>query len=247
MLAQRPDTPKKNRAARESGPDARDHGCSRADLVVESIGAALLAGRLVPGQKLIEADLSQLHGISRGPVREALKRLEAQGIVTLTRHRGAYIRAFSRAETGELLEVLEALTAVMARLAAEAVAAGADSAAVQGAQAQLEAWRVGEPGLLAERRHFYDVLLAIGGNRALAAILPVMSIHLLRLQVQPFFSSAELADRAAEYGAITEAVVAGDAARAVAAMRRHMERMRTRLDRLPDRAFAEEARRPRAD
>jgi DNA-binding GntR family transcriptional regulator len=207
--------------------------------VVQWIVAAILAGRMVPAQKLIEADISAALGISRGPVREALKRLEAQGVVTLSRHRGAYVRAFTRAEMEDLLVILDALTAVMARAAAEAVALGADDAAMRRAQAQLEGWGAsGHDGLIVQRRHFYDALIAIGGNGQLAAVMPLLRIHLLRLQVQPFFGSGDLADRTGEYAAITAAVLAGDAGRAERAMRHHMRRMTSRLRRLPDSAFA---------
>jgi len=213
-----------------------DHGLSLADRVVEWITAAILAGRMVPAQKLIEADISDALGISRGPVREALKRLEAQGVVVLSRHRGAYVRAFSRADTADLLVILEALTGVMARAAAEAIARGADGAELRAALGQLSG-EDGEGGLIRQRRHFYDALIAIGGNSHLAAIMPLMRIHLLRLQVQPWFSAADLKDRTAEYAAITEAVLAGNAKGAEQAMRRHMQQMTARLERLPDDAF----------
>ncbi len=230
------DSPIESHPAR-SRPET-DHGLSLADTVVDWTTAAILAGRMVPGQKLVEADISAALGISRGPVREGLKRLEAQGVVSLSRHRGAYVRAFTRAEMRDLLVILEALTGVMARLAAEAVGAGADAAALRDAQAQLEGREHGG-GAIAQRRHFYDVLIAIGDNGQLIAIMPLMRIHLLRLQAQPWFSATDLADRTAEYGAITDAVLAGDPKRAEAAMRRHMQRMTLRLQRLPDAAFAD--------
>lgn len=213
-----------------------DHGLSLADRAVDWITAAILAGRMVPAQKLIEADISDALGISRGPVREALKRLEAQGVVVLSRHRGAYVRAFSRADTADLLVILEALTGVMARAAAEAIARGADGAELRAALGQLSG-EDGSGGLIRQRRHFYDALIAIGGNSHLAAIMPLMRIHLLRLQVQPWFTAADLKDRTAEYTAITEAVLAGDPKAAEQAMRRHMQRMTARLQRLPDEAF----------
>ena len=215
-----------------------DHGLSLADTVVEWLTSAILAGRLVPAQKLIEADISATLGVSRGPVREALKRLEAQGMVTLSRHRGAYVRAFTRRETDDLLIILDALTRVMAALAAGAVATGADAATMRAAQAQLEGWDSSDPGLILQRRHFYDVLIAVGGNSQLASVMPLQRIHLLRLQAQPWFSAADFADRSAEYAAITQAVLAGNPPRAEAAMRQHMRRMRARLQNLPDAAFA---------
>jgi DNA-binding GntR family transcriptional regulator len=229
----------KDRPITLSPPSRRvdvDHGQSLADRVVDWITAAILAGRMVPAQKLIEADISEALGISRGPVREALKRLEAQGVVSLSRHRGAYVHAFTRAETADLLVILEALTAVMARAAAEAVARGADGAEVRAALGQLKG-EGGDGGLISQRRHFYDALIAIGGNGQLAAIMPLMRIHLLRLQVQPWFSADDLHDRTAEYAAITDAVLAGDAKAAERAMRHHMQRMTARLQRLPDAAF----------
>jgi len=64
--------------------------------VVDAIVSGIRLGRFVPGQKLVEADLTESIGVSRGPVREALKRLAAEGIVSLTRHRGAYIRVLTR-------------------------------------------------------------------------------------------------------------------------------------------------------
>ena len=71
---------------------------SGSDRVVAAIVGGILSGRYGPGQKLIEADITQAVGMSRGPVREALKRLDAEGIVTLMPHRGAYIRAMTRDE-----------------------------------------------------------------------------------------------------------------------------------------------------
>src|SRR5271156_21230 len=88
------------------------------DRVVDAITRNLRAGVFVPGQRLIEADLTKELRVSRGPVREALKRLAAEGVLTVTRNRGAYVRALSRVEVRDSLVVLEALVGLMANLAA---------------------------------------------------------------------------------------------------------------------------------
>ena len=67
----------------------RKHGLSSPDQVVAALIRGLQAGRYVPGQRLIEADLTKELKVSRGPVREALKRLAAEGLVSLIPHRGA--------------------------------------------------------------------------------------------------------------------------------------------------------------
>lgn len=224
--------------ARDSAEDVGKPSSS--DRVVAAIIKGILSGRYVPGQKLIEADLTQTLGMSRGPVREALKRLDAQGVVELTPHRGAYICAMGREEAGDLLVILEDLTALMVRLAAQAVSRGADAEEMSEAYQWLEKFRDGNAGDIAfieKRRHFYDTLMVIGGNRQLHAVMPIMRIHLLRLQAQPYLSAEDRQNRLDEYSAITYAVLAGDAKAGERAMRRHLKQMQKRIARLPDDAF----------
>jgi len=78
--------------------ETQDADLSSSDQVVEHITRNILAGRYVPGQRLVEADLTHALSISRGPVREAYRRLDALGILTRTMHRGACVRALSRIE-----------------------------------------------------------------------------------------------------------------------------------------------------
>ena len=218
----------------------RSAGASSPDRVVDAILYGIRSGRYVPGQKLIEADLTHDLGVSRGPVREALKRLSAEGVITLTRHRGAYIRALTRAEADETLVVLEVLCGLMARLAAEAVKTQSNNAErLREATGWLGAYRHGEsvPDEIAKRRHFYDTLAVIGGNRQLNRIMPIMQIHVLRLQIQPFLDAAARRAQMQGYAETTRAVLAGDAARAERAMRKHIRRARARYVDLPDEAF----------
>ena len=235
--------PRKSRAIQESPPEpAAAETASSPERVVDAIHRGILSGRFVPGQKLIEADLTQSLGISRGPVREALKRLDAEGVIELTRHRGAYIRLMTRDEARDLLEVLEVLTGFIARLAATAATRGDNAKRVRESFQWLERFK--DPGLenfafLEQRSHFYDTLITIGGNSQLPLVMPMMRIHLLRLQVQPFFSKEDRDDRLVEYAAITHAVLDGDAAKAQSAMKQHMKRMQQRISKLPDEAFAQ--------
>ena len=218
----------------------RSASASSPDRVVDAILYGIRSGRYVPGQKLIEADLTHDLGVSRGPVREALKRLSAEGVITLTRHRGAYIRALTRAEADETLVVLEVLCGLMARLAAEAVKTQSNNAErLREATGWLGAYRHGEsvPDEIAKRRHFYDTLAVIGGNRQLNRIMPIMQIHVLRLQIQPFLDAAARRAQMQGYAETTRAVLAGDAARAERAMRKHIRRARARYVDLPDEAF----------
>jgi len=213
---------------------------SSPDRVVEAIVQGIRSGRYVPGQKLIEADLTHGLGVSRGPVREALKRLTAEGVVMLTRHRGAYIRALSRTEADETLVVLEMLTGLMARLAAETVHAGDHAERIREAYEWLSAYKNGRASAneyIEKRRQFYDTLVDIGDNEQLKRIMPTIQIHLLRLQVQPYLTGKSRAEQLRSYAEVTAAVLAGKPALAERAMRRHIRRTRVRYESLPDEAF----------
>ena len=229
-------------AERKVAPAAPDDVVSESssDRVVNAIIRGILSQRFVPGQKLIEADLTASLGVSRGPVREALKRLDSEGVVLLTPHRGAYVRAMTRTEALDLLIILESLTATIARLAAEAVAQGANARKMNEAYEQLESFRnqnVDDMAFIDRRRHFYDTLIAIGRNTQLATVMPTMRIQLLRLQAQPYLTSQDRQSRLDEYSAITRAVLAGDSKLAERAMRQHMKGMQRRIANLPDEAF----------
>lgn len=213
---------------------------SSPDRVVRWIVKGILSGRYVPGQKLVEAELLQTLKVSRGPVREAFKRLHGEGIVSLTRHRGAHIRALAREEAADLLVILEALTALSARLSAVAVKEGANPRQMKEAFETLKSFQNAtsqDNTLIGRRRYFYDTLMQIGGNTQLPKIMPIMLIHLLRAQSQPYWSTQDRNDVLSEYAAVTTAVLNGDPAKAERAMRKHIQAAMQRLMRLPEEAF----------
>jgi DNA-binding GntR family transcriptional regulator len=209
------------------------------DRVVDAIIRSIRSGNLVPGQRLIEADLTRDYRVSRGPVREALKRLAAEGVLTLTRHRGAYVRAMSRGEVRDSLIVLEALVGLMASLAARRISADENAARMGEAHERLLAFRDdgGTAAFLDERRRFYDTIIQIGGNLELKRMLPLMQIHLLRMQFQAYITPRDREKQFKEYETITETILSGDAMRAQKVAGLHIRRTRLSLMRLPDEAF----------
>jgi DNA-binding GntR family transcriptional regulator len=209
------------------------------DRVVDAILGSIRSGNFVPGQRLIEADLTRDYRVSRGPVREALKRLAAEGVLTLTRHRGAYVRAMSRGEVRDSLIVLEALVGLMASLAARRIASDENAARMRDAHERLLAFRDdgGTSAFLDERRRFYDTIIQIGGNLELKRMLPLMQIHLLRMQFQAYITPRDREKQFKEYETITETILRGDTMRAQKVASLHIRRTRLSLMRLPDEAF----------
>ena len=119
----------KTKAARKTGgtasrgaEDTDSRRQSSSDRVAKAITNNIMTGRWFPGQRLIEGDLARDLNVSRGTVREALKRLAAERVIALTPHRGAYIRVLTRQEGIDLLQVLTMLYGLATTLAAAAIA-----------------------------------------------------------------------------------------------------------------------------
>src|SRR5579885_1555159 len=99
---------KQAKSAMRAGADPARRGAV-VEMVAETIRWRIQHGRYRSGQRLTEADLTADLGVSRGPVREAFRRLAAEGMLELAHNRGAQVPELSAAGVDELLEVLEPL------------------------------------------------------------------------------------------------------------------------------------------
>jgi DNA-binding GntR family transcriptional regulator len=142
------------------------------ETIAYAVREDILAGRLSPGDRLIEPDLSERFGVSRTSVQEALSQLQREGFVTLVRYRGATVSAISRADALELIQVWRGLEVLAAQLAAER----------NGGEVADELTRVVDRTLSAGRRQaldelslcntqFHALIAAASGNNQLATRL----------------------------------------------------------------------------
>lgn len=144
----------------------------------DDLRGAIVAGRYPPGQRLVEQRIAADLGLSRTPIREALRRLEAEGLVVSERNRGASVRALSPTEIVDLYGLRIRLESYAAELAAERitdeelvdlVAAGEafHEAAISADVTQIEGTR----RLQAANRAVHDGILAASRHDRLGAIL----------------------------------------------------------------------------
>lgn len=91
------------------------------DIVFEHLRAAIVTGALKPGERLMELQLAEDMGVSRTPVREAIRKLELEGLVSMIARRGAYVSDLSIRDIAETFEVRAALESLAAGLAAERI------------------------------------------------------------------------------------------------------------------------------
>ena len=216
-----------------------NNGVSSSDQIFREIVQGLYHGRYVTGQRLIELDLTRDFGTSRGTVREALKRLAAEGIVTLSLHRGAQIRRLTRTEVRDMLALLEVLIGFAAHLAAEHITEGANATSFAASFRALMSYKTRPDSfdLLRARNRFYRSLVDIGNNGELRKVLVRYQVHLLRVQFRPYQAEIET-ERFVDYQKMGDAVLAGDARRAEAAARRHVRQISAAFERLPPAAFS---------
>lgn len=144
--------------------------------VVDRLRASIIAGQLAPGQRLIERELTSMLGVSRTVIREALRQLETEGLVTLIPNKGPVVRELTPDEARDLYNIRSRLEGLAARLFVE----NADDALLARLEDALnvvvEAYERGDAQEVLEKKNiFYDVLYEGAKSETLASIL--MTLH----------------------------------------------------------------------
>jgi DNA-binding GntR family transcriptional regulator len=91
------------------------------EIVFETLRGAIIDGTLKPGERLMEVQLAEDMGVSRTPVREAIRKLELEGLVLMIPRKGAYVSGISSKDIADVFEVRAALESLAAGLAAERI------------------------------------------------------------------------------------------------------------------------------
>ena len=199
------------------------HGATVAH-IVERLRDAILARELAPGVRLVESDLTLRFAVSRGPVREALRRLAAEGLIVHVPHRGALVRRLCAREIAELFQIRVALESLAARLAAQvedAQARARFAAAIAPIYSQSP--RVACE-YLAENNAFHDAILTLAGNAQLRDLALKLQLPLIMAQVGDVLTPEVLAASVREHRALAAAIGARDPEAAASAMRAHLDR-----------------------
>lgn len=191
--------------------------------IVALLREQIRLGRLVPRQRLVEADIVKETGASRSKVREALRRLENEGLVSIEEFRGASVRHLSMDEVHQIYK---------ARMALEAMAAGefARSPNVK-LKKQLHKLQTGMNALERTGSHdrfahlndaWHKLIIEGSGNRYAAQFLAQLTVPVYRLLFTTFYSAQRIDRANADHKVITRAIVEGRADDAEQAMRSHI-------------------------
>lgn len=203
------------------------------DKLYEALTSAIVTGEIAPGEKLSEPAIARRHGISRAPVREAIRRLQERGLVTYIANQGARVAEPSAAEFLALLDVREATEGMAARLAAESMndaEIAALEALVQGHRGEIERNPTGAYLQDEPEADFHRRIAKGSGNPILAELLCEQFYPRLRL-CRRLHSTVPGRGREAwqEHLRITEAISHRDGELAEILMRRHIRAARMAL------------------
>jgi DNA-binding GntR family transcriptional regulator len=191
--------------------------------VYDHLRTEILEGRLEPGAELIEVALAEQLGVSRGPLREAIGRLAAEGLVTVSPRRGAVVRSLSKEEFLDLYQVREALERMAVQLAVHRLTdeqfeeLGSLNEAMEAHATRNEVESFFEANLA-----FHARLLEASGNGKLEELYRQLLGQLGRYRLRSLTLRGNLKRSVAEHKAILRAARRGDAERAAQLMAEHI-------------------------
>ncbi len=196
---------------------------TRAEALATALAERIVSGALKPGQRLDEQALAAEAGISRTPVREALRQLTATGLVELRPHRGAVVASPAPERLRAGFELLAELEALCARWSALRMTPRERTAleALHIAMASLV--RAGDRAAYRDaNRRFHGLLYAGAHNPHLAEVAQATHRQLAPFRGAQFEAPSRLARSHAEHGVVVEALLRAEADAAAEAMRRHI-------------------------
>ena len=192
--------------------------------IVEKLRQDILGRQLAQGARLVESDLTQRFAVSRGPVREALRRLAAEGLIEHLPNRGALVRRLTRNDIHELFEIRIELEALAARLAASSDNEESLHCFATAISPIYESRPRVSPEYFAENTSFHESVMALAGNRQLSELAARLQLPLIMAHVGDALEMNVLDESVREHRALATAILGRDAAAADAALRAHLGR-----------------------
>lgn len=189
--------------------------------LVEYLRDEIVRGNLVPGQRLRQDELAETYGVSTMPIREALRELEAEGLVTITPHRGAEVTQLTADDLEDIYEIRVVLEGMATRLAVPRLDAAA-LATLERCIREMDNQGVEVASLVRLNHEFHTTLYAASSRRHLIELLNILR-HRTQHYLNAYITEFGGLPRAQEqHRAILDACRQGEAERAELEMRNHV-------------------------
>ena len=202
------------------------------DVVYNTLRKAILRGEFQPGERLMEIMLANKLGVSRTPVREAMRQLENEGLVIMIPRKGAQVAKITRQELNDVLEVRKSLEILAVEKACERMTPEQEAALAEAEELFNSLIGTDDITAIAEADvAFHDVIYQATGNRRLIQILNNLREQMYRFRVEHLKNKAGRLKLTEEHRAIVEAVLAKDAEAASRLTAEHIDNQKIAIDR----------------
>ncbi len=194
------------------------------DIVFETLRKAILDGDLKPGERVMEVQLAEELGVSRTPVREAIRKLELEGLLVMVPRKGAYVADVSIKDVLSVLEIRASLEGLGASLAAERITDEEVEKLKQSAEDFEEMHKANDrDGMVEKDTEFHSILLNASRNNKLLEIVESLGDYVQRFRVIYFTEYSDSKNIMDEHRKILEAITERDVEKANRASQDHIE------------------------
>lgn len=180
------------------------------DVVFNTLRQAILRGELKPGTRLMEIQLANKLGVSRTPIREAIRKLENEGLVLMTPRKGAEVAEITEKNMLDVLEVRKTLEELAAELACDRITEQQVEELIAAQDAFEKALKTSDVTKIAEADvAFHDVIFAATDNQRLVNLLNNLREQMYRFRIEYLKESEKYPVLIAEHKQLIEAISGG--------------------------------------
>ena len=197
------------------------------EIVYEELKRQILVGEIAPGTRMMEVDLAEEMGVSRTPVREAIRKLEKEGLVTIEPRRGAYASDISIKDILDVLEVRQTLEGMAASLAARKVTEEEKQDFIRANSAYKAAILSGNTDeIIKNDEYFHQLIVNYSDNKTLTQLLSQVQELALRFRYIYYDDFSRYERMPKEHEEIEEAILSGDIAKAKIVAEEHVAHLK---------------------
>lgn len=202
------------------------------EVVFEYLRNAILGGELKPGERLMEVTIADQLGVSRTPVREAIRKLEKENFVIMIPRKGAYVADLTKKDILEVLEIRKELEGFAAYLASERMTIEEKEALAKTMeQFNASMATMDKKSMIDNDNSFHSLIFKATKNQRLINIIYDLHDQFQRFRLVYFSEFTNYNEIQASHGRIYDAIIKGDALVAKAEAENHIENLRAQVNR----------------
>lgn len=194
------------------------------DVVFKTLRRGILTGELKPGERLMEIHLANRLGVSRTPIREAIRKLELEGLVTMIPRRGAEVANITEKNLKDVLEVRQALESLAIELACERISEEKKLELKERLEAVEEAVATKDAGAIASADvAFHDAIVEASGNLRLTQIISNLGEQMYRYRFEYLKDVSKHPQILREHRTMYESILEKDKEKAAGSVMTHID------------------------